>query len=59
LPAWWFGDPPRKLVTRYMRWFVAPRAPVEYLALYDLHRDPGRRQQAFIARVTAALNRFG
>ena len=23
--AWYMGDPPRKLVTRYIRWFVAPR----------------------------------
>ena len=24
--AWFMGDPPRKLVTRYLRWFIAPGA---------------------------------
>ena len=24
--AWYMGDPPRKLVTRYLRWFIAPEA---------------------------------
>ena len=31
------GDPPRKLVTRYLRWFVRPEAPVAYHALYHLN----------------------
>jgi putative NADPH-quinone reductase len=53
--AWWFGDPPRKMVTRYLRWFVARDARVRYLALYDLHRDEGRRQDPFVARVAAAM----
>jgi putative NADPH-quinone reductase len=56
LAAWWFGDPPRKLVTRYLRWFIAPRARVDYLALYDLHRDAGRRQADFVARVAATMD---
>lgn len=56
LPAWWFGDPPRKLVTRYLRWFIAPGARVDYLALYDLHRDPDRRQGRFIDRVGATMD---
>jgi putative NADPH-quinone reductase len=55
LTAWWFGDPPRKLVTRYLRWFVARDAVVKYLPLYDLHRDPGRRQESFLARVARAM----
>ena len=37
LAAWHMGDPPRKLVTRYLRWFVAPGAPVAYHALYDVN----------------------
>jgi putative NADPH-quinone reductase len=51
LTAWWFGDPPRKMVTRYLRWFVAPDARVRYLALYDLHKKEGRPQAAFLAQV--------
>jgi NAD(P)H dehydrogenase (quinone) len=53
--AWWFGDPPRKMVTRYLRWFVAKNAVVKYLPLYDLHRDEGRRQNVFVERVGRAM----
>ena len=35
---WWFGDPPRKMFTRYMPWFLARRARVRYLPLYNLHK---------------------
>lgn len=58
LVAWWFGDPPRKMVTRYLRWFVARGAPVDYLALYDLHRRPEERQARFVRRLEATLALF-
>jgi putative NADPH-quinone reductase len=51
LESWWLGDPPRKMVTRYLRWFVAPDAAVRYLPLYGLHKKEGSVQQAFVARV--------
>ena len=35
--AWCMGDPPRKLVTRYLRWFVAPKAQVDFHALYGMN----------------------
>lgn len=57
LDAWWIGDPPRKLVTRYLRWFLAPRAEVRYLGLYNLHRDE-RRLGRFRARVSGAMRRY-
>jgi NAD(P)H dehydrogenase (quinone) len=57
LDAWWIGDPPRKLVTRYMRWFLARRAEVRYLGLYNLHRDEARLA-TFRARVTALMRAF-
>jgi putative NADPH-quinone reductase len=57
LDAWWIGDPPRKLVTRYMRWFLARRAEVRYLGLYNLHRDEARLT-AFRARVSTLMERF-
>ncbi|MBV8851077.1 MAG: NAD(P)H-dependent oxidoreductase [Methylobacteriaceae bacterium] len=53
--AWWIGDPPRKLVTRYLRWFVSRDARVRYLALYDLHRNEGRMHHRFIERVAASM----
>jgi NAD(P)H dehydrogenase (quinone) len=55
LDAWWVGDPPRKLVTRYLRWFLARDARVRYLALYDLHRTEGRRHDGFLRRVRAEM----
>ncbi len=53
--AWWIGDPPRKLVTRYLRWFVAGDAEVRYLALYGIHRALDSRHDAFVRRVRAAV----
>jgi hypothetical protein len=57
LDAWWMGDPPRKLVTRYLRWFIAPRAEVRYLGLYNLHRSE-IRLQAFRSRVLGTIRRI-
>jgi len=53
--AWWMGDPPRKLITRYLRWFVSRDAHMSYLALYDLHRKEGRKHRRFIDRVAASM----
>lgn len=53
--AWWFGDPPRKMVTRYLRWFAARDARVDYLALYDIHRTEGRPHTAFVDKVRTAF----
>lgn len=59
--AWWVGDPPRKMVTRYLRWFVRPGAAVRYLALYDMNNATAADREAFTARVrqgvTAAVRR--
>ena len=51
LSAWYMGDPPRKLVTRYLRWFVAPGAAVGYHALYDLNTASDAARAAFLERV--------
>lgn len=56
LGAWWIGDPPRKMVTRYLRWFVARDAEVRYLALYGIHAGLERRHDDFVARVRGALS---
>ncbi len=57
LGAWYIGDPPRKMVTRYLRWFVARDAEVRYLALYGIHKALDRRHDAFLARIRTALSR--
>ena len=58
LSAWYMGDPPRKLVTRYIRWFIAPGAPVEFHALYHLNVASDATRQAFLDRVQQRMERF-
>ena len=49
------ADPPRKLVTRYLRWFAAPRAGVTYLPIYHMNVASHARRVAFLARVRRAM----
>ncbi len=58
LAAWRMGDPPRRLVTRYLRWFVAPRARVAFHALYRLNTAGEARRRGFLADVERALARL-
>lgn len=58
LAAWSMGDPPRKLVTRYLRWFVAPRASVRFLALYNMNVADRAARESFLNRVGSAMERF-
>ena len=47
--AWYMGDPPRKLITRYVRWFIAPERPGRLpRALRHQHRH--RRRPARLSR---------
>jgi putative NADPH-quinone reductase len=56
--AFLMGDPPRKMMTRYVRWFIARGARVDYLALYHLNVADDRCRARFISRVGAAMARF-
>lgn len=56
--AWAMGDPPRKLITRYVRWFVDPKARVRYLALYHMNVADARARGRFLDRVGAELERL-
>jgi len=56
LTAWLMGDPPRKIVTRYLPWFVARGAPVEYLALYNLNVVDERQRRRFIQQVRSSMS---
>ena len=58
LTAFWMGDPPRRVVTRYLRWFVARRARVRYLALYGMNTADAVRRAAFLDRVRDELARL-
>jgi putative NADPH-quinone reductase len=58
LAAIYMGDPPRRIVTRYLRWFAAPGARVGYHALYHLNTADAARRAAFLERVGRAMARF-
>ncbi len=58
LILWRFGDPPRRMFTRYMPWFLARRARVRYLPLYGLHRPSAGRIERFMARIDRAMAAF-
>ena len=57
LRAFLAGDPPRKLMTRPVR-YVTGGASMQYLALYDMNRASDQTRQAFLDTVTARLERF-
>ena len=57
--ALWMGDPPRKIVKRYLRWFTGAKARVDYHALYHLNIASEARRVAFIGRVARALEQLG
>lgn len=56
--ALWMGDPPRKIVTRYMRWFTGGAAKADYYALYHLNVATDAQRTAFIDKVDRALRRL-
>ena len=56
---WWFGDPPRKMFTRYMKWFIAKGARTRYLALYNLHKPSAERIERFMRRIDREMAGFG
>ena len=56
--AKWMGDPPKKMVTRYLRWFTGGRARTDYYALYHMNVASEARRKAFIARIGAAMRTF-
>ncbi|TPN42235.1 NAD(P)H-dependent oxidoreductase [Mesorhizobium sp. B1-1-6] len=52
------GDPPRKLVQRVLRATVKPGASVSYLAHYSMNISSDETRKAFLAKVTASMDRF-
>ena len=53
--AWWMGDPPRKVVTRYLRMLTGGRAQVEYYAQYHMNVATTAVLEGFLARVGRAF----
>jgi NAD(P)H dehydrogenase (quinone) len=56
--AFWMSDPPRKIVTRYVRWFTGRRARADYHALYHLNVATDGQRAAFMDRVESAMRRL-
>lgn len=52
------GDPPRKMIKRYLRWFVSRRAKVDYLALYHMNVATERARGAFMDKTERLMGRF-
>jgi putative NADPH-quinone reductase len=56
--AFFIGDPPRKMVKRYLPWFANGQARVDYYALYHMNIASEAKRAAFINKVEGALRRF-
>ena len=56
--ALWMGDPPRKIVTRYVRWFAAAGRARDYHALYHLNVATDAQRAGFMDKVERALRRL-
>jgi NAD(P)H dehydrogenase (quinone) len=59
LRAFLVGNPPKKMITRYLRWFVATDARIRYLALYHMNIATEAQRKSFITRVSAELSQVG
>lgn len=53
--AWAAGNPPKRYVTRVLRYISRPDR-LRYLALYDMNRADEARRRAFIARVAKEMD---
>lgn len=58
LRAFMAGDPPRKSITRSVRYVMSPAVRMKYLALYDMNRANDRKRAAFLARVRHEMKSF-
>jgi NAD(P)H dehydrogenase (quinone) len=56
--AFWMRDPPRKIVTRYLRWFTGGAARTDYHALYHLNVATLAQRSAFIETVGRAMRKL-
>jgi NAD(P)H dehydrogenase (quinone) len=56
--ALWMGDPPRKTIKRYVRWFTGGNARADYYALYHLNVATQAQRTAFIEKVDRGLRRL-
>lgn len=55
LAAWAMGDPPRKLVKRFLGWYAPRGASVAYHALYHMNVADAPTRERFLGRVGRAM----
>lgn len=56
--AWYMGDPPRKMITRYMLRLTGNAARVDFHAYYHMNVATEPRLKHFLQRVGQAMARF-
>ena len=56
--ALYVGDPPRKVITRYLPRLTNGRAKVEYHALYHMNVATADQRQRFISRIKSVVGRL-
>ncbi len=56
--AFLMGDPPRRFCTRVLRAVTGFKAPVAYLAHYDMNRSTDATRATFRARVADVFSRW-
>jgi putative NADPH-quinone reductase len=56
--AWLAGDPPRKLITRYLRLSTGRATKVTYLAHYGMNLSTDTTRRRFLARVAHEMATF-
>jgi NAD(P)H dehydrogenase (quinone) len=52
------GDPPRKMVKRYLPWFADRQVRVDYFALYHMNIASEAKRAAFMEKVHIAMAQF-
>jgi len=60
-PRWMaiaMGDPPRKVVKRYLRWLADRPARVDYHALYHMNVATEAQRAAFLEKIRSAMARL-
>jgi putative NADPH-quinone reductase len=57
LRAWAAGNPPKRFITRVVRFICRPER-LRYLALYDMNRASAEKRQAFLSRVAGEMDRL-
>ncbi len=56
--AMYVGDPPRKIITRYLPRLTGGGAKVQYHALYHMNVATPEKRQGFIERVRGVVGRL-